>query len=50
MPVRRESRQVYASSSDLNLWVTRESAGGPVQIATEHADLVDELKGALVCP
>ena len=35
---------LYASSSDLNLWLARELAGEPVQIATENADLVDELK------
>jgi hypothetical protein len=48
MPVSHENRRVYASPNDLNLWLARESAGGPIQIATENADLVNELKRGLL--
>jgi len=44
MPVARERRRVHASLDDLNRWLGRESAGEPVQIATESADLSSELK------
>ena len=47
MPVTREGRNVYASFEELNRWFGRESAGEPVQIATESADLTSELKRGL---
>ena len=47
MPVTREGRDVHASSEELNRWLGRESAGEPVQIATESADLTSELKRGL---
>jgi hypothetical protein len=47
MPVIRESRNVYASPEELNRWLGRESAGEPVQIATEDTDLTSELKRGL---
>ena len=47
MPVTREGRNVYASPDELNLWLGRESAGEPVQIATESANLTSELKRGL---
>jgi hypothetical protein len=47
MPVTREGRNVYALPEELNRWLGRESAGEPVQIATESADLISELKRGL---
>ena len=47
MPVSREGRRVHASPEGLNRWLGRESAGEPVQIATESADLSSELKRGL---
>ena len=47
MPVTHEGRRVHASPDDLNRWLGRESAGEPVQIATETADLTSELKRGL---
>jgi len=47
MPVARERRRVHASLDDLNRWLGRESAGEPVQIATESADLSSELRRGL---
>jgi len=47
MPVTREDRNVYASPEELNRWLGRESAGEPVLIATETADLTSELKRGL---
>ena len=47
MPVARERRRVHASPDDLNRWLGRESAGEPVQIATESADLSSELRRGL---
>ena len=47
MPVIHEGRRVHASPDDLNRWLGRESAGEPVQIATESADLTSELKRGL---
>src|ERR1700738_1902799 len=44
MPVPHEGRRVHASPDDLNRWLGRESAGEPVQIATETNDLSSELK------
>jgi hypothetical protein len=50
MPVTREGGRVRASAEDLNRWLGRESAGEPVQITTESADLTSELKrGPSVC-
>ena len=47
MPVTRQGRRVHASPDDLNRWLGRESAGEPVQIATETTDLTSELKRGL---
>jgi hypothetical protein len=47
MPVTREGRRVHASPDELNRWLVDESAGEPVQIATETADLTSELKRGL---
>ena len=47
MPVTHDGRRVHASPDDLNRWLGRESAGEPVQIATESADLASELKRGL---
>ena len=47
MPVTRGGRNVYASPEGLNRWLGRESAGEPVQIATETVDLTAELKRGL---
>jgi hypothetical protein len=47
MPVSREGRHVHASPEELNRWLGRESAGEPVQIATETTDLAAGLRGGL---
>jgi hypothetical protein len=47
MPVKREGRHVESSREELNRWLGRESAGEPVQIATEGTDLGAELKRGL---
>jgi hypothetical protein len=47
MPVTREGRHVQASPDELNRWLVDESAGEPVQIATETADLTSELRRGL---
>ena len=47
MPVRRQGRYVESSREELNRWLGRESAGEPVQIATEDTDLSAELKRGL---
>jgi len=47
MPVTHERRRVQASPEELNRWLGRESAGEPVQIATETTDLSSELKRGL---
>ncbi len=47
MPVTREGRRVRTSPEELNRWLGRESAGEPVQIATENTDLSAELKRGL---
>jgi hypothetical protein len=47
MPVRREGRHVLAKAEELNRWLGRESAGEPVQIATQETDLSFELKRGL---
>jgi phage terminase Nu1 subunit (DNA packaging protein) len=47
MPVQKRGRNVYSSREELNRWLGRESAGEPVQIATEGADLAAELKRGL---
>jgi hypothetical protein len=46
MPVRRESRAVESSPDELNKWMGKES-GKPVHVATETADLSEELKRGL---
>jgi hypothetical protein len=48
MPVKRQARYVESSRKELNGWLGRESAGEPVQIATEGTDLGAELKRGLV--
>jgi hypothetical protein len=47
MPVIHDGRQVHASREELTQWPGHESAGEPVQIATETADLSAELKRGL---
>ncbi len=47
MPVTKEGRYVVATPEQLNAWLGRESAGEPVQIATENIDLAAELKRGL---
>jgi hypothetical protein len=47
MPVTHDGRRVHASSEELNRWLGRESAGEPVQIATEATGLSSELKRGL---
>ena len=47
MPVKRQGRYVESSRQELNGWLGRESAGEPVQIATEGTDLGAELKRGL---
>jgi hypothetical protein len=47
MPVRKQGRYVETSRGELNRWLGRESAGEPVQIATEETDLGAELKRGL---
>ena len=47
MPVEKRGRFVYSSREQLNRWLGRESAGEPVHIATEDADLSSELKRGL---
>ena len=47
MPARRQGRYIESSGGELNRWLGRESAGEPVQIATEGTDLSAELKRGL---
>ena len=47
MPVEKRGRYVYSSREELNRWLGRESAGEPVQIATDETDLSAELKRGL---
>jgi hypothetical protein len=47
MPVIHDGRRVHATPEELNHWLGRESAGEPVQIATESSDLSSELKRGL---
>jgi hypothetical protein len=47
MPATHEGRHVHASLEELNRWLGRESAGEPVQIATESTDLSDDLRRGL---
>jgi hypothetical protein len=47
MPVTREGRNVYASPEELTRWLGHESAGEPVQIASDSTDLSSELKRGL---
>jgi phage terminase Nu1 subunit (DNA packaging protein) len=47
MPVRRQGGYVESSREELNRWLGRESAGEPVQIASEETDLSAELKRGL---
>jgi hypothetical protein len=42
-----QGRRVHALPEELNLWLGRESAGEPVQIASESTDLSSELKRGL---
>src|SRR5438445_10222219 len=47
MPLEKRGRYVYSSREQLNRWLGRESAGEPVQIATDQTDLSAELKRGL---
>ena len=47
MPVASERRRVHASLDDLNRWLGRESAGEPIHIATESANLAADLRRGL---
>src|SRR5712691_9931691 len=47
MPVDKRGQYVYSWREELNRWLGRESAGEPVQIATESADLSDDLRRGL---
>ncbi len=47
MPVTHDGRRVQASREELTGWLGRESAGEPVQIATESADLSADLRRGL---
>lgn len=47
MPVEKRGRAVYSSRQALSQWLGRESAGEPVQIASENTDLSAELKRGL---
>jgi hypothetical protein len=47
MPVTHDGRRVQASREELTGWLGRESAGEPVQIATETPDLTSELRRGL---
>jgi hypothetical protein len=47
MPLRREGRHVTASPAELNKWLGRESAGEPVHISAETADLSADLRRGL---
>lgn len=47
MPVTHEDRHVQASPDELNRWLVDESAGEPVQIATDNTDLGAELRRGL---
>ncbi len=47
MPVEKRGRYVYSSREQLNRWLRRESAGEPVEIATDETDLSAELKRGL---
>jgi hypothetical protein len=47
MPVEKRGRYIYSSREELNRWLGRESAGEPVQIATNETDLSAELKRGL---
>lgn len=47
MPVEKRGRYVYSSREELNRWLGRESAGEPVQIATQSADLAADLRRGL---
>lgn len=47
MPVTHVGRRVHAFPEELKRWLGRESAGEPVQIASEMDDLTSELKRGL---
>jgi hypothetical protein len=47
MPVRKQGRYVESTREELNRWLGRESAGEPVQIATETVDLAADLRRGL---
>ena len=47
MPITHEGRHVHASPEELNRWLRSESAGEPIQIATDSTGLGSELKRGL---
>ena len=47
MPVEKRGRYVYSSREALNRWLGSESAGEPIHIATESADLAADLRRGL---
>jgi len=47
MPIEKRGRHVYSSREQLTRWLGRESAGEPLHIATDEADLSGELKRGL---
>jgi|SRR5215468_3674618 hypothetical protein len=47
MPVEHKGRSVVASQESLRQWLGRESAGEPVQIASDETDLSADLKRGL---
>jgi hypothetical protein len=47
MPARKHGRYLESIREELNHWLGRESAGEPVQIATDETDLSAELKRGL---
>jgi hypothetical protein len=47
MPIEHKGRSVIASQEDLRQWLGRESAGEPLQIASDETDLSAELKRGL---
>lgn len=47
MPIEHKGRSVVASRESLRQWLGRESAGEPVQIASDSTDLSAELKRGL---
>jgi hypothetical protein len=47
MPIEHKGRSVIASRQNLGQWLGRESAGEPVQIASDDTDLSAELERGL---